>query len=73
MTWHYQLTRETSPQGEVFYAIREWYVFSNGKEGWTADPIEVVGDSVEDVLTTLDRMRSDVLTHGVVDLDGRNE
>ena len=72
--WHYQLMRHTKMYaGEpyTYYAIHEYYpaaVFPEGDgDGWTHDPCDVTGDSVEDVVWLLKAMLNDIEKHGVKD------
>ena len=58
MTWNYRLTRRTVC-GEEQYSIREVYYHSapcyEASIGWS-DPIDVTGDTAEEVRETLHRM-----------------
>lgn len=69
--WNYRITRETFPDGEHMFAIREVYYDDDGKpNGWTKEPIAAVGDTAIEVLDTLGRM-SGCGAAGVLDLDTR--
>jgi hypothetical protein len=50
--------------GEGYYAIHEYYNMDDGP-GWTESPVEVTGDSVEDVKKALMLMLNDIDKHGV--------
>jgi hypothetical protein len=57
--WNYRVVQQTikNPDGttEVVYGIHEFYTNPNFHE-WTADPVAVVGCSVDDLRVQLDRM-----------------
>ena len=69
--WRYQLMyhKNGEPIGlleeEGYYAIHELYEL-NGTS-WTKDPVEVTGESVEDVKESLLLMLNDIDKHGVKD------
>ncbi len=67
MNWRYQLTKETVDGHEQF-AVREVYFDDDGKVSWTQDPIQIVGDSEQDITETLIRIRTDVKRGGVLDI-----
>lgn len=67
--WHYQLMyhRYNEPHSieeEGYYAIHEFYRMDD-EDGWTEEPAEVTGDSVEDIKKTLMLMLLDIEKHGV--------
>lgn len=67
--WHYQLMyhryKEPHPvDGEGYYAIHEFYRMDDG-DGWTEEPVEVTGDSIEDLKKSLMLMLQDIEKHGV--------
>lgn len=71
--WHYQLMyhryEEPRPfEGKGYYAIHEYFVMDDG-DVWTDEPIEVTGESVEDVKKALLLMLKDIEKHGVKDYD----
>ena len=53
-------------EGEGYYAIHELYEFGEGDD-WTESPVEVTGESVEDVKKSLLLMLNDIDKHGVKD------
>lgn len=63
-SWHYQLMKHTSPSGESYYAVHEIYNL-NKTTSWTENPCEISGESVEDVLWTLNTMIKDIENYGV--------
>lgn len=71
MTWRYQLTKETI-NGHDEYAVREVYFDDEGNlTSWTKDPITLTGDSQQEILEDLIRIRTDIKRGGVLDITGR--
>jgi hypothetical protein len=74
--WHYQLMyhkHEKSVLGEEgYYAIHEYYKMDDG-DGWTENPVDVTGCSIEDVKKALMLMLHDIDKHGVVDYERSEE
>jgi len=66
--WHYQLMRHKTEDGEDYYAIHEYYPDQDG-DGWTEAPVDVTGDSVEEVKEVLQAMLEDIEKHGVKDYE----
>ena len=66
--WHYQLMYHKYDEPvlgeEGYYAIHEYFLMHGGY-GWTEEPIDVTGDSIEDVKKALMRMLHDIDVHGV--------
>jgi hypothetical protein len=66
--WHYQLMYHKYDRpilGEKgYYAIHEYYNMDDGG-GWTENPVEVTGDSIEAVKKSLLLMLHDIDRHGV--------
>lgn len=73
--WHYQLMYHKPEQEgwEGYYAIHEYYpaaIFPEGEQdGWTENPCDITGDSVEDVVWILKAMLHDIEKHGVKDYE----
>lgn len=72
-TWHYQLMRHKLARpnpvdGEYYYAIHEYHEMKEG-QAWSMDPVEVIGESVNDVIWSLKAMLHDIQRHGVKDYD----
>ena len=67
--WHYQLMRHTDDNGEEYFAIHEYYQLDGGGGGWTEAPVDVVGDTIEEVKEVLQMMLEDIEKHGVKDYD----
>ena len=68
--WHYQLMYHKYDQpvlgDEGYYAIHEYYDMDDGP-AWTKNPVEVTGNSIEDVKKSLMLMMNDIDKHGVKD------
>ena len=64
--WHYQVMRHKDSFGEDYYAIHEYYNM-DGSGTWTENPVDVSGESIEDLRKALWCMLHDIDTHGVVD------
>jgi hypothetical protein len=67
--WNYQLMyhKHENPntfEGEGYYAVHEYYRMEDG-DGWTEGPVEVTGESIEDVKKSLMLMLHDIDKHGV--------
>ena len=58
MTWNHRIMRHTdSPDGEPYYALHEvFYDEEGGKPGWTKDPVNILGESPDEIRETLERM-----------------
>ena len=72
MTWHYQLMRHLTSNGETYYAVHEYYVDVegiNGQELWTESPVSVDGESKSDVVWMLKAILNDIEKHGVKDYE----
>lgn len=71
--WHYQLMYhkydETILGEEGYYAVHEYYEMDDG-DGWTENPVDVTGDSIEDVKKMLMLILKDIDTHGVKQYGG---
>lgn len=76
MSWHYQLMYHKYDKPvlgeEGYYAIHEYFVMEDGT-GWTQNPCEVTGDSVDDVKKSLLLMLNDIDRHGVKDFMTEDE
>ena len=66
-SWRYQVMRHIADDGEPFLAVHEFYVMHDKKEGWTAKPITVEADSLQDLRKALLRMLIDMEDHGIRD------
>ena len=66
--WHYQLMRHTAPDGEVYYAVHEYYDLETGP-AWTEKPVTVDGESKAEVAKMLDNMLWDIWKYGVKDYE----
>ena len=63
--WHYQLMKRNF-NGVDNYAIHEYFHLDEG-DSWASDPVEIDGDSIEDVKKMLQMMLDDIEKHGVKD------
>lgn len=63
-SWHYQVMKHTEDTGEVWYGVHEMYP-SLGKT-YTETPVEVCGESVEDVVWQLKAILHDLEKYPVV-------
>lgn len=66
--WRYQVMRHTKGFVEDYYAIHEYYELDDG-DGWTENPVDVIGTSVEDLKKSLLCMLHDIDKHGIKDYD----
>jgi hypothetical protein len=66
-SWRYQVMRHIADDGEPFLAVHEFYVMHDKKEGWTARPITIEADSLQDLRKALLRMLIDLEDHGIRD------
>jgi hypothetical protein len=77
MSWTYRVCRETMPNGEEDLSIRECWVREGACKpysdkdltSWTAEPISMVGESLEEIKWKLDKMAI-ALTKPVIDISG---
>ena len=65
MTWHYQSVVHDMDPEMLYCAIHELYTAQDGIESITFNPINLIGDSPEDILEQLELIKSDILKHGV--------
>ena len=65
MTWHYQLMKHTEPDGEVWYGVHEFY----GTNSYTANPVPITGDDVNDVKWMLENVLEEIEMYGVKDYE----
>ena len=73
MGWHYRIVKTTyreTATPHVSYAIHEAFTDDAGKV-WaiTEDPVDVSGDTPEEVVKALEDMLADAETHSVLDRD----
>ena len=72
--WHYQVMYHkyktpTAFTGEGYYAVHEKFVLGDGETLWTENPVELTGESVEDIKESLRLILNDIDKHGVKDCD----
>lgn len=59
MTWNYRIIMHDKSKPKYF-AVHEIYYDEKGNiESWTADPINITGDSKQEILKTLKHMIED--------------
>jgi len=71
--WNHRVVRRTDKTtGEVYLAIHECYydhdTEDTGKMGWTEEPVNVMGETLEELESTLDRMKR-ALVKPIIDDD----
>ena len=66
MSWHYQLTRHTEPDGKVWYAVHKNYYRS---DSYTVEPVSIKSEDKEDIKWMLEHMLEDIEKHGVKDYE----
>jgi hypothetical protein len=64
--WNYQVMKHIDTFGEDYYAAHEQYHMEDG-EGWTENPVEVTGRSIEDLKKSLLLILKDIDKHGVME------
>lgn len=58
MSWNYRVIRKTAPEGEYCYRIHEVYYNNQGDaEGWSVEPYYPDGDTLSDLVWSLDAMK----------------
>ena len=67
--WRYQIFQHRDSEGDPYYAIHEFYTLHDGREGWTADPVPMETDTVDDMRKALLRVLRDLDDHGVRDIE----
>ena len=61
--WHYQLMKHNE-----YYAVHEFYPSDNGGS-WTKKPVDISGDSVQDIKESIQMILNDIDKHGVKDYE----
>lgn len=57
MTWNHRVVkRRDKTIGEDYYAIHECFYDVDGKMGWTEQPIQVIGEDLDSLRWTLEKM-----------------
>lgn len=73
--WRYQLMYHKYDKPvldeEGYYAVHEYYEMDEGP-GWTENPVDVTGDSIEDVKKMLLLILNDIDKHGVKDYENQS-
>ena len=65
MAWHYQLVKHRETDGEVWYAVHEFY----GINAYTASPETIGGKDKEEIKWMLETVLADIEKHGVKDYE----
>jgi len=55
VTWNYRIIR-TEDRGETWYAVHEVFYNVQGADLWTENPVRVIGETTDDIYSTLARM-----------------
>lgn len=66
MNWNYRIIEhDQSPSS--YFAVHEVFYNASGQiKGWTAEPISIVGDNLEDTLRILKTMLTDIINQPVL-------
>lgn len=68
MKWTYRVSKQTLSNGDVVFAIREFYHDKQGRlDSWTEEEIAPIGNSLEDLKGEL-ALIMQALEHDVVDI-----
>ena len=62
--WHYQLMKHSD--GSL--AVHEYYTLEDGGS-WTEKPVDISGDSVQDIKESIQMILNDINKHGVKDYE----
>ncbi len=66
MIWNYRIIHHDK-KGTKYLAVHEVFYDEKGRiESWTADPIDVSGETKKEVLETLRMMLKDVTNQGIL-------
>ena len=67
--WWYQVMQHKDDAGEPYLAIHEAYSMHDGKIAWTAKPVPIEENTVDDMYQTLHHILNDLERHGVRDVE----
>ena len=68
MMWNNRIVKHKGSAGEVWYSVHEVFYNENGGiNGYTEEPITILGETVEDVKTQLEMIMTDIEKHEVID------
>ena len=67
--WWFQVMRHKDDAGQPYLAIHEAYSLHDGQVGWTAKPVPIEEDTVDDLCRTLHDILNDIERHGVRDVE----
>lgn len=65
MRWNYVAVRKVHPNGDIEYAVHE--DFWQDGYGYTVDPVEPTGETLDELLLCLRRMAEDVAAFPVIE------
>ena len=68
-TWHYQLIKHVYPNGEVHYAVHEYYTATLGGEGHTLSPVELWGENPDEIHWLITHVLKDIDEHGIIEVE----
>lgn len=69
MGWNYRVVKQTHANGLTTYALHETYYTKDGQiDGWTADPSEPYGETLEELRNAL-FMMSQALDYEVIEVE----
>ena len=66
--WWYQVMQHRDDAGQPYLAIHEAYSLHDGQVGWTAQPVPIEEDTLDDLRSTLHDILNDLERHGVRDV-----
>ena len=66
--WNNRIVKHEGSTGEVWHSVHEvFYSENGGVNGYTEDPITILGKTVEDVKSQLEIIMRDIEKHEVID------
>ena len=66
--WNNRIIKHEGSTGEVWHSVHEVFYSENGGiNGFTEDPITILGETVEDVKSQLEMIMKDIEKHEVID------
>ena len=67
--FHYQLIKHVYPNGEVHYAVHEYYTATMGGGGHTLSPVELWGADPDDIQSLIIQVLNDIAEHGIIEVE----
>lgn len=68
MSWHYQVMRHVTCDGEEYYGVHEYYPRLGKVASWAAEPL-LTADTLDGLKQTLKMIEQDIYKHGVKDYE----